>query len=66
MALTLDFCLARADEAALAAEAAQLDNVKEIALRSEIAWRKMAKQIEAVQVNRLAIEQQKAEGHAAS
>ena len=43
MAFTYDFCRARAQEEAVAAEAATLDNVRERALRSEAAWLAMAK-----------------------
>ncbi len=42
MALTYEFYIARAEEAAKEAERAQLDNVRERALRSEAAWREMA------------------------
>lgn len=42
MALSYEFLLARADEAAREAETARLCNTKERALRSEAAWREMA------------------------
>ena len=42
MTKNYEFQIARADEAAVEAKAATLDNVKERALRSEAAWRKMA------------------------
>jgi hypothetical protein len=42
MTQTYEFLIARADEAAIEAETASLDNVKERALRSEEAWRGMA------------------------
>lgn len=45
MAFTLDFCEARASEAAEAASKAYLDNVRDRELRSEAAWRAMANQI---------------------
>jgi len=42
MALTYDFLMARAAECAVKADAASLDNVKEMALRSKAAWLEMA------------------------
>ncbi|MGE4339516.1 MAG: hypothetical protein AB7E55_26640 [Pigmentiphaga sp.] len=42
MALNYEFLIARADEAARDARAADLENVRERALRSEAAWREMA------------------------
>ncbi|KPL68687.1 hypothetical protein SZ64_11630 [Erythrobacter sp. SG61-1L] len=42
MALTYEFYMARAQEAANDAELAVLENVRERALRSEAAWREMA------------------------
>ncbi|KUO54356.1 MAG: hypothetical protein APF78_06840 [Sphingomonadales bacterium BRH_c3] len=42
MALTYDFLIARAEEAATHADKATLDNVRRMALRSEAAWRDMA------------------------
>jgi hypothetical protein len=42
MALTLEFCEMRADEAALAADKAKLDNVRERELRAEATWRALA------------------------
>ena len=42
MSRTLDFYLARADDAAHEAEEAVLDNVRDRALRAEAAWRQMA------------------------
>ena len=45
MAFTLDFCEARASQAAEAASQAHLDNVRDRELRSEAAWRAMANQI---------------------
>lgn len=52
MAFTLDFCEARAREAAEAASHAQLDNVRDRELRSEAAWRAMANQILQVALKR--------------
>jgi hypothetical protein len=42
MALSYEFLLARANEAATEAANARLDNVRNRALRSEAAWRDMA------------------------
>jgi hypothetical protein len=42
MSISYDFATERAQEAARDAEAAQLDNVRDRALRSEAAWRDMA------------------------
>ncbi|MCB2066992.1 MAG: hypothetical protein KDE15_10180 [Erythrobacter sp.] len=42
MALTYEFLMARAEEAATEAREAKLDNVRHKALRSEAAWRDMA------------------------
>jgi hypothetical protein len=42
MTLTIDFCEARAKEAGNEADCAQLDNVRERALRSQAAWQAMA------------------------
>jgi len=43
MALTYDFLIARADEAAAEADSAALENVRRRAQRSEAAWRDMAR-----------------------
>lgn len=42
MTQTYEFLVARAEEAAVEAKTASLDNVKKRALRSEAAWRGMA------------------------
>lgn len=42
MSISYEFATERADEAAQQAESAELDNVRERALRSEAAWRGMA------------------------
>ena len=42
MSISYEFATERAQEAARDAEAAQLDNVRDRALRSEAAWRDMA------------------------
>lgn len=52
MAFTLDFCEARAREAAEAASSAILDNVRDRELRSEAAWRAMMEQLQQVEKNR--------------
>ena len=44
MTQTYEFLIARAQQAAIEAETASLDNVKKQALRSEAAWRGMAEQ----------------------
>jgi len=43
--MTVEFCDARACEAAAAAKEAKLENVRMIALRSEAAWRTMASRL---------------------
>jgi hypothetical protein len=55
VALTYEFCDARAQEAATAAAEASLDNVRERALRSEAAWREMAHRIQNVRDSRNAV-----------
>ncbi|WP_336978462.1 hypothetical protein [Altererythrobacter fulvus] len=52
MALTYEFYIARAEEAAKEAERAQLDNVRERALRSEAAWRDMADKARKIVIDR--------------
>ena len=42
MSISYEFATERAEEAASAARSAELDNVRERALRSEAAWRDMA------------------------
>lgn len=61
MAFSLDFCEARAREAAEAASNAVLDNVRNRELRSEAAWRSMADQLLQAEKNR----QQRADERAA-
>lgn len=61
MALTYEFLIARADQAALEAESAVLANVRDRSLRSEAAWRGMAQQVEAVERNRALAREQKLE-----
>lgn len=48
MALTYEFLIERADQAATEAASARLDNVRDRALRSEKAWRVMADQLREV------------------
>ena len=52
MALSYEFLIERADQAATEASGAKLDNVRERALRSEKAWRAMANQVREVADNR--------------
>lgn len=52
MALSYEFLIERADQAATEASGAKLDNVRDRALRSEKAWRAMAEQLREVAENR--------------
>lgn len=52
MALSYEFLIERADQAATEASSAKLDNVRDRALRSEKAWRAMAEQLREVANNR--------------
>ncbi len=52
MALSYEFLIERAEQAAQEAASSALENVRERALRSETAWRAMAKQVLAVARNR--------------
>lgn len=52
MALSYEFLIQRAEQAAHEAAYARLDNVRERALRSEAAWRTMANQMLEVARNR--------------
>ena len=61
MAFTLDFCEARAREAADAASNAALSNVRDRELRSEAAWRAMADQMLQVEKKRQQREAERAE-----
>jgi hypothetical protein len=61
MALTISFCLERAEEAAAEARKATLVNVRERALRSETAWRAMADRASEVLKNRAKKAQEAAE-----
>jgi len=59
MALSYEFLIERADQAAHEAAGAALDNVRERALRSEKAWRTMAEQVREVALNREVARQEK-------
>lgn len=59
MALTYEFLIARAEQASHEAAAAVLDNVRERALRSELAWRSMANQALKVQKSREAAQHER-------
>ena len=65
MADTHDFYTKRADAAAAAAEAAELDNVRDRELRAEKTWRTLAHQAQAVALQRAKTEREKAEKRAA-
>ena len=52
MALTYEFLIERAEQASLEAAGAVLENVRERAHRSELAWRSMANQALEVQKGR--------------
>jgi hypothetical protein len=59
MALSYEFLIQRAEQAAQEAAASMLENVKERALRSEKAWRTMADQVLEVARNRELAQQEK-------
>ena len=65
MSQSYDFYSARADEAAKAAAAAKLDNVRDRELRAEATWRGLASQAQGVAEQRRKIEREKAEARAA-
>ncbi|MCP9221318.1 hypothetical protein MKP08_00950 [Erythrobacter sp. LQ02-29] len=60
MSMNYEYCRARADEAATEAKAAELDNVRQRALRSEKTWRGLAEQARSVAENRERVEREKA------
>ena len=60
MALTFEFCDARARDAASAAEKATLQNVRERELRSEAVWREMAERLQTIKDGRREAEQERA------
>lgn len=59
MALSYEFLVQRAEQAALEAAGSLLENVRERALRSEKAWRTMADQVLEVARNREVAQQEK-------
>jgi DNA-binding transcriptional regulator YdaS (Cro superfamily) len=60
LTLSPETCALRANEAALAASNATLGNVRERELRSEAAWLDLARQLQAIQDGRKAIEKDRA------
>lgn len=58
---TFEFYDARANAAAIAAEQATLENVRERELRAEKTWRALAHQAEAVATQREKVEREKAQ-----
>ena len=65
MAQTYEFYCERADEAALLAERATLENVRERELRSEKTWRGLAEQARRTVEERAKAERERAERRAA-
>jgi hypothetical protein len=65
MSQTFEFYDARANEAAAAAKAATLDNVRERNLRAEKTWRGLADQARKVQRDREIADAERAARHAA-
>lgn len=59
MALSYEFLIQRAEQAAQEAACSLLENVRERALRSEAAWRTMATQVLEVTRNRELAQQEK-------
>ena len=59
MALSYEFLIERADQAAREAAGSSLENVRERALRSESAWRTMANQVLEVARSRELAQQEK-------
>lgn len=59
MALSYEFLVARAEQAAHEAASALLENVRERALRSEAAWRTMADRVLEVALNRELAQQER-------
>ncbi len=59
MALSYEFLIARAEQAASEAACALLENVRERSLRSEAAWRTMADQVFEVARNRELAQQER-------
>lgn len=65
MSQTFEFYHARAEESATEAQAAQLDNVRDRALRSEATWRGLAEQARKVAEDRVKAEHERAAKRAA-
>lgn len=65
MSQTFEFYHARAEESATEADAAQLDNVRDRALRSEATWRGLAEQARKVAEDRVKAEHERSEKRAA-
>jgi hypothetical protein len=65
MSQTFEFFDARANEAAVDAQEAQLDRVRERALRSEAAWRQMAIRAQVIEQERAKAAEARAEQKAA-
>jgi hypothetical protein len=65
MSQTFEFFDARANEAAVDAQEAQLDRVRERALRSEAAWRQMAIRAQVIEKERAKAAEARAEQKAA-
>jgi hypothetical protein len=65
MSQTFEFYEARANEAAAAAKAATLENVRERNLRAAKTWRRLADQARKVMTDRARTEREKAERRAA-
>ncbi len=65
MSQTFEFFDARANEAAIDAQEATLDRVRERALRSEAAWRQMAARAQLMEKERAKVAEARAERDAA-
>ncbi|OBX19639.1 hypothetical protein A9995_06695 [Erythrobacter sp. QSSC1-22B] len=65
MSQTFEFYHARAEESATEANAAQLDNVRDRALRSEATWRGLAEQARKVAEDRVKAEHERSVKRAA-
>lgn len=59
MALSYEFLIARAEQAAQEAASALLENVRERSLRSEATWRTMADRVLGVALNRELAQQER-------
>ncbi|MCB2074481.1 MAG: hypothetical protein H6917_05535 [Novosphingobium sp.] len=56
---TVEFCEARAEEAASEARSTQLENVRQRALRSEAAWRAFGSRLALARRNRAALDSER-------